>query len=192
MIQGLATAGRILKRDDYVKRATKAADCVLRKLVDKQGRLTRSYSGGQAKLTAFLDDYAFTIAGLIALHQATADEKWLNESDRLTKVQIERFWDEKNGGFFFTPDDHEALIARSKVPTDGAVPSGNSVSAANLVYLASALSRPEYLERARKTIVSASPLFDQSPLAAPQLVAVIPALLEAEGKAKQTTANEAK
>jgi len=192
MIQGLATAGRILKRVEYVQQGAKAADFVLSKLVDKRGRLSRSYSGGQARLTAFLDDYAFTIAGILALHQATGDARWLNEADRLMAAQIERFWDSKNGGFFFTPDDHEELIARSKVPTDGAVPSGNSVSAANLVYLASALNKPEYLERARKTIVSASPLLDQSPLAAPQLVAVVPALLEAEANAKKTAGNETK
>ena len=182
MIQGLATAGRLLGRDDYTKRAVRAADFIVSKLVDDQGRLRRSFSGGQAKLTAFLDDYAFTIAGLIELHRATGDQHWLASADGLMQGQIALFADERSGGFFFTPTDHEELIARSKVPTDGAVPSGNSLSAANLLYLAEALDKPEYIARARQTIVSATPLLEQSALAAPQLVAAIPLLLAAEAK----------
>jgi uncharacterized protein len=191
MIQGLATAGRLLKRRDYIERAEKAANFILTRLVDKDARLSRSYSGGQAKLTAFLDDYAFTIAGLIALHRATDDKRWLDEADRLMQAQIKRYWDDRHGGFYFTPDDHEDLIARSKAPTDGVAPSGNTASAENLVYLAVSLDKPDYLDRARQTITSATPMLDQSPVAAPQLVAVVPELLKAEASSSKAAAKPA-
>jgi uncharacterized protein len=192
MIQGLATAGRILKQDEYIKRAEKAAELILTRFVDERGTLSRSVTDQQIRRTAFLDDYAFLIGGLVALHRATGDERWLKDADRLMETQLEQYWDERNGGFFFTPDDHEELIARSKVPTDGAIPSGNSVSAENLVYLGGALGKPEYLQRARRTITSASAILEQSPVAAPQLVAVIPELLEAEALLKAPDKPEAK
>ena len=86
-------------------------------------------------MNAYLDDYAFLAAGLIELHRATADPRWLEAAEQVTKTQIERFWDAESGGFFYTSDDHEELLARSKDPVDSALPSGNSVAAGTLVYL---------------------------------------------------------
>ena len=92
-----------------------------------EGRLLHTYSGGQAKLNAYVDDYAFLIDGLIALHRATGDQKWLDAADRLTAKQIELFADESAGGFYFTADDHEQLIHRSKSFGDEAVPAQGQV-----------------------------------------------------------------
>ena len=82
------------------------------------------------------------------------------------------------GGLFFTSTLHEQLIARSKVPTDGVTPSGNSVSAANLIYLAAALDKPDYFARAEKCIQAASPILDQHPSAVPQLAVALASWLE--------------
>jgi uncharacterized protein len=151
---------------------------VLAQSRDSQGRLARSHSGGEARLLAYLDDYAYLVDGLIALHQATDDARWLKAADELTAAQLELFWDERAGGFFYTSTLHEQLIARSKLPTDGVTPAGNSVAAANLLYLARALDKPDYVERAEKCIRAAVPILQEHPAAAPQLAVSLAAWLD--------------
>ena len=177
MIRGFADAGRLLKRPEYIETAAKAANFLLTQVRTKDGRLLRTHSQGQARLNAYLDDYAFFVDGLIALHRATGDAKWLAAADELTKKQIELYWDEKRGGFFFTSDDHESLIARGIDPADGAEPSGNSVSAGNLLYLSVALKRPEYQEKARGTIEAVASLMQSAPAAAPRMAVALAELL---------------
>ena len=169
MIRGFADAGQGLQNDDYIQAASRAADFVLTKLRSEDGRLLRTYGAGEAKLNAYLDDYAFLIDGLISLHKATGDSKWLTAADELAAKQLELFWDDKNGGFFFTSGDHESLLARGRDPIDGVEPSGNSVSADNLVYLAKALDRDEYLDKAKQAIDSVSGLLSQAPSAVPRM-----------------------
>ncbi|HUG68013.1 MAG TPA: thioredoxin domain-containing protein [Pirellulaceae bacterium] len=179
MIRGFADAGRILQNEAYLLAASRAANFVLAELRTEDGRLERTYGQGKSALNAYLDDYAFLADGLIALHRATGDEKWLKKADALTAKQLELFWDEKNGGFYFTSGDHETLLARGRDPVDGVEPAGNSVSASNLVYLGQALDKPEYLDRAKQTIDSAAGLLQQSPGAAPRLCAAYQAWLGA-------------
>jgi hypothetical protein len=169
MIRGLADAGRILENQEYTDAAAQAADFVLDKMRDPQGRLLRTYAGGTAKLPGYLDDYAYFVDGLIALHDATGDDRWLKLAAELTELQLALFWDEQLGGFFYTSTEHETLIARSKLPNDGVTPSGNTVSAANLLYLSQALDRPEYAERAELSLKSAAPVLEEYPAVVPQL-----------------------
>lgn len=180
MIRGLADAGRVLKDEQYLTAAREAAQFVLDKLRTPDGRLQRTFGAGQAKLNAYLDDYAFLVDGLIALHQATGERVWLQAADELTARQIELFWDDKQGGFFFTSNDHESLLARAKDVTDGAEPAGNSVAASNLVYLARVLPREEYRERARRTMETASLLWMTAPSAVPRLALAVASYLEDE------------
>jgi uncharacterized protein YyaL (SSP411 family) len=184
MIRGLADAGRLLKNDRYLKSAAAAADFVLKELRTSDGRLLRTYSADKAKLNAYLDDYAFLANGLIALHQATADARWLEAAKQLTDKEIELFWDDRDGGFFFTSKDHEELIARSKGPTDGALPSGNSVSAENLLELSRQWKEPKYRERAEKTIAARAGVLKEYPQAFPRMFTVLARLREGEGKGK--------
>lgn len=177
MIRGFADAGRLLKKPEYIDRATRAAEFALTKLRTTDGRLLRTYGQRQAKLNAYLDDYAFLVDGLIALHRATRDSKWLKAADELTAKQIELFWDERRGGFYFTSEDHESLIARGTDPVDGAEPSGNSVSAENLLYLSKALDRPAYRTKASRTIQAVSGLLQSSPSAAPRMAVALAELL---------------
>lgn len=179
MIRGFADAGRILRNESYLTAASRAAEFVLAELRTEDGRLERTYGQGKSALNAYLDDYAFLTDGLIALHRATGDEKWLQAAADLTAKQMELFWDEKNGGFYFTSGDHETLLARGRDPVDGVEPAGNSVAASNLVYLGTTLDKPEYLERAKQTVDSAAGLLQQAPGAAPRLCVAYQAWLEA-------------
>lgn len=152
MIEGMATAGRVLKRPDYTTAAEKAAQFILDQMRDEKGHLYRSYRTGQARLNAYLDDYAFLAKGLLALHQATSKQKWLDQARELTDLQIELFWDQKEHGFFFTTHDHEQLIARTKNAYDAAIPSGNSISTLNLIELSELTQQPKYREYAIQTL----------------------------------------
>jgi uncharacterized protein YyaL (SSP411 family) len=156
MIAGYAVAGQCLGEPKYVETAARAADFLLKTLRTKDGRLLRTYSARpgaapEARLNAYLDDYAYLVHGLLALHDATNDKKWLDEAKALTETMVKHHADEKNGGFFYTSHDHEKLFARSKDQYDGAQPSGNSVAARNLVRLWQKTGDVRYRELAEKT-----------------------------------------
>ena len=152
MIRGLADAGRIFHENRYLEQAVACANFVLEELQQDDWRLARTYREGRTGLNAYLVDYAFLAEGLIALYRATEDHRWLQAASQLTDKQIELFWDEEEGGFFFTSDDHETLIARAKKQTDGVLPSGNSVSALNLVFLAGQFPDKDYQVYAERLI----------------------------------------
>ena len=185
MIAGLADAGRILKQPKYIEAAKKAAEFVLTNMQTKEGRLQRSFAAGEARFNAYLNDYAFLTYGLLALHRATGEERWLQAAEKLTAKQIELFSDPR-GGFFFTSKDHEALLARGKDPIDGASPAGNSIAAANLIYLAEHAKHPEWQAIAEKTVQSAAGLIEQMPGAAPWMATNIPAVLRQQPPPEKT------
>lgn len=169
MIRGFADAGRILENESYVQTAEKAADFVLKSLRDENGRLYRTYTNGQAQLNGYLTDYANLIDGLIAIHRANGQQRWLEEAVALQKVQDQWFEDTEKGGYFYTASDHQTLLFRTKRAIDGAVPSGSSVSAQNLIYLAKTANLPELREKAKRVVLSAGNLMDQVPTAAPRM-----------------------
>jgi len=180
MIGGLADAGRLFKEPRYIAAAEKAAEFVWAKLRTADGRLLRSFAGGEAKLNAYLNDYAFLSDGLIRLHRTTAQQRWLAAAAAVTAKQIELFADERGGGFFFTSGDHESLLSRGREVVDGALPAGNSVAAHNLIFLARAANQPQYLSLATKTISATVAMTQTSPAAAPLMMTAIPALADAQ------------
>ncbi len=193
MIGAYARAASTLNHPEYVKTAEKAADFVLAKLRDSKGRLLHSYTAGQAKLNAYLDDYAFLIDGLLELHEATDDAKWLKTAKQLQDDQLRLFLDETNGGFFFTSHQHEELLARTKNCFDGVLPGGNSVSARNLIKLAKRTGTSAYLDEARATIEVFASNIEQTPRGFANLALAAMELLEAEGGdnvAKNDESNE--
>lgn len=135
MIAAFAKAAAVFDRPDYAVAAERAADFIFLKMRSADGRVLHRYREGEASIPAYLDDYAFLIWGLIELYEATFDLRWLHDAIALNQEFLERFWDERTGGFFFTPDDGEKLLLRKKESYDGAVPSGNSVAALNLLRL---------------------------------------------------------
>ncbi len=169
MIRGLADAGRIFDRPEWHDMAARAADFVWTNLYI-EGRLHRTSTDGDVRLNAYLDDYAFYINGLIALHGADGDARWLERAAELQVVQDELFWAEDHARYYDTSSDHESLLVRTSDSTDGEIPSGSSVSAENLLYLAEALERPELRERARRVVSGSSGLIDDFPAAAPRLI----------------------
>ena len=173
MIAGLADAGRVLHRDDYVTAASQAADFLLSELRNDNGRLLRSYAADQAKLNAYVDDYAFLVSGLIALHRATGDNRWLDTAQELTDKQIELFWDKLAGGFFFTSSDHPSLIVRVKDPVDSAIPSAISVTLENLATLKELTDEKYYGPYIERSLRSLAPLIKRAPLATPRAAAAL-------------------
>ena len=172
MIRAFADAGRIFKNEAYLQTAAKAADFALAKLYRDDRRLWRTFTADEAKLNGYLTDYAQLIDGLIALHRATGEERWIETAEQLQLKQNELFQDVANGGYFYTASDHPNLLIRTKRAIDGAVPSGTSVSAGNLMYLGQNLEKPQYIDLAKKTVLSAGNLLDAIPLAAPRLTIV--------------------
>lgn len=135
MIAALASGSQAFDEPAYAAAAARAADFILNVLRSDEGRLLHRFREGYSGLLANLDDYAFLIWGLLELYEATFETKYLDEAIRLNDEMIELFWDFQEGGFFFTPKDAEDLPVRQKEIYDGAIPSGNSVAALNLMRL---------------------------------------------------------
>ncbi len=150
MLVSFAEAAAVLGREDYRKVAERNAEFILGTL--KPDVLLHFYKDGQAKHAGFLDDYAFYISGLVMLYETTGTWRWLNEALALTEKMIEEFWDEADGGFFYTGKSGEQLIVRSKDYFDNATPSGNSVAAEVLLRL-SVLTQNETYRRKAVNII---------------------------------------
>ncbi|PEG27364.1 hypothetical protein CQ395_06720 [Clostridium neonatale] len=136
MIAALSKAYKVLEDEKYLEYAKKAIDFIYNNLVDSKGRLFARYREKEAKYKAILDDYAFLTYGLIELYESSYEILYLKKAIDLTEAMIDLFFDEKNAGFFLYGKDSEKLIARPKELFDGAIPSGNSVAAYNLIRLA--------------------------------------------------------
>ena len=134
-LAALAEAARRLERPDWLDAATALAEFLLGPLADGE-RLHRTWRDGVAKGTGYLDDYADVAHGLLELHVATGDLRWLREAHRLALLAVDLFGDPERGGFFLTPADGEALVARQKGFDDAPTPSGNSMLALVLLRLA--------------------------------------------------------
>lgn len=151
MAKAFAEAARVFEEPRYRTAAVQALDFIL-KTNQVNGRLLRSYKDGQARFNAYLEDYAYVIDALIAVYEATFETKWLQEAHRLTDIMLAQFWDDKEGGFFFTSQDHEELIARNKDFSDNATPAGNSVAVDVLLRLHLLLNNDSYRDKAVKTL----------------------------------------
>ncbi len=135
MIVALSKAARAFDEPAYAREAAMTADFILSKMVSPEGRLFHRYRDDEVAVEGFLDDYAFFVWGLIELYQATFNTEYLKNALLFNDQLILHFRDSIHGGFFHTADDSEKLIMRSKEIYDGAIPSGNSVCALNLLYL---------------------------------------------------------
>jgi len=147
MLASFAEAGAILGRPDYSAIAKKNARFVLSSL-RRDGLLLRSSKDGESKLNAYLEDYSFYIDGLLSLFETTGELEWFGAARDLCDVMITEFWDDQEGGFFFTGDSHEQLIVRAKDFFDNATPSGNSVAAEVLLRLGLLMTNQDYQRRA--------------------------------------------
>ena len=156
MIAALAKSSVALKMSGYLDAAAKAANFFLTKMRNEDGTLFHRYAKGERAVEGFLDDYAFLAFGFIELYEATFDDKYLQAASALTKTMVAKFWDERNGGFFFTQVSLDAAMPRMKQVYDGAVPSGNSVALLNLIRLSRLTMEVAYEEMARKLTMAFS------------------------------------
>lgn len=166
MISAMAFAGNVFQEQRYKDAAVKACEFAASKLWNNESnRLWHTYKDGRAHTNGFLSDYANLAAGMLDTYEAVRDPKWLKMAVQLTDAMIANFWDETNGGFFYTGNDHETLIARTKNPMDNAVPSGNSTAAMVLLRLGEMTGNAEYKEKAHQTFSAFSALISQMPSA---------------------------
>ena len=150
-IGGLAAAGQAFSEPECTAMAARAAEFVLGKMRDDQGRLLRVYSElptPRASGQSFLDDYAGMTHGLLNLYDATTDPKWLAAAESLTAIVLRDFADRERGGFYLTPNGAEALFVRGKDHYDGAVPSAAGLTARNLARLAKLTGKADYRTQA--------------------------------------------
>ena len=132
-------------------------------MIDNNGMLLHSYRQGEASINGNLDDYAFIISALIDLYEASFKTEYLTKALHLNSELIKRFWDNRNGGFFFTSHEAELMIARQKEIYDGAIPSGNSAEMMNLIRLGRMTSSPELEHKAFETSRAFSRQLSASP-----------------------------
>jgi uncharacterized protein YyaL (SSP411 family) len=159
-ITGLATAGRALRSPELVTHAARAADFLLENL-RPAGTLCHTWRAGSARIPAYLSDYVHLIRGLLALHRATGEQRWLGAAEELTEEQVSRLR-APDGGFFgaaAAPD----LLFRSQDPFDGALPSPNSLAVLNLLELASRTGKSSYREEAAAALRAFAPLLSAHP-----------------------------
>ena len=164
MLTAFAEAANILGRDDYREVAVRNAEFITTQLM-RDGRLLRTYKAGQAKLNGYLEDYAYVIEGLLAVYEATFELKFFTQARELADTMIAQFWDEQDGGFYFTSSDHEELITRTKDYFDNATPSGNSVAATALLKLGLLTQEQEYSHHSATILRALRPAMSRYPSA---------------------------
>jgi uncharacterized protein YyaL (SSP411 family) len=170
----MAKACQVLEKPEYLQAAVRAADYVLSHMRSEDGRLLRTAgAGAPAKLNAYLEDYTFMLDALVTLYESSFEPRWLETALDLARITIEQFWDDAEGGFFYTGRDHEQLIARTKDPHDSSVPSGNSLAVLSFLRLAKLTGRRDLLDMAEKTLHLFRDLMVSSPMAAPQMLSAL-------------------
>lgn len=163
MIKGLAKAGRQLKRDDYIQAAEKALDFI-KKHCWVDGHLFATYKNGQARLDAYLDDYAFLLDAILELLQSHWRTEDMNFAIQLADILLDKFEDKKHGGFFFTAHDHEKLITRPKSFEDESIPSGNAMASYALGRLGHILGKFTYIKASERTLYAGWHFLQQIPV----------------------------
>ncbi|MBI2500191.1 MAG: thioredoxin domain-containing protein [Deltaproteobacteria bacterium] len=169
MIAAMAKGHQVLGEKRYWEAARRAANFIRGKLWHEGAQqaaplLLRRYRDGDSRFTATLDDYAFLIHGLLVLYESDFDPQWFEWAKILQKREDELFWDAQGGGYFFTSPEEKELVIRKKEVHDGAIPSGNSVAALNLLRLHALTAEPGYLEKARQLFESISAEITRYPM----------------------------
>jgi uncharacterized protein YyaL (SSP411 family) len=170
MISGFAKGYVVSGDKRYLDAAKNAIDFIESKLASNDGRLRRTFKDGQSKLNGYVEDYAFYVNGLLDLFAASSREQYLSKSVKYTDFMLEHFWDEKEGNLFFTSDDHEQLISRTKNFYDLAMPSGNSMAASNLLRLYHYSQKNVYLDNAVRIMKAGSRSAAENPFGFGQML----------------------
>ncbi len=153
MIKGLCDAYKVTSNDSYKEYAENAMRFILNKMyVD--GKLYRSYKNGECKISAFLDDYAFSITALLSLFEITSNEDYLNFALDFTKYCMDEFYDDNSGLFWYTSSSSEELVARKQEYYDSVIPSSNASMQYNLKRLSVLIDNIQYEEIADQMMIT--------------------------------------
>jgi uncharacterized protein len=163
-IAAFADAGRAFYDSRLTRIAAEASDFVVRELRAGDGRLLRSWKDGRAQHAGVLEDYAHLADGLLALYEATLDERWFIAANDLAGIMLDRFED-TDGGFHDTADDAESLIARPRGLQDNALPSGGAMATVVLVRLAALTGEGRYRDAVERALAPIGPLLTRHPTA---------------------------
>lgn len=177
MIRGMAMGYQLTGKPEYLEACEKSAEFVLTTLSQDNGLLLRTYRDGKSHLNAYLEDYSYFIAGLIALYEASFEPRWLTEAERLAHIMIDQFGDDAGDGFFFTGKAHEVLIVQFKSAYDGATPSGASMAIHSLLRLAKHLNNSEFHDKAVETLLLYFQQMERMPSGSGQLLCELAFLL---------------
>jgi uncharacterized protein len=173
MISAFSKVYRITNNPTYLSHATKGIEFIENKIGTSDGRLRRTFKDGVSKLNAYLDDYAFYINALLDVFEVDTNPRYIEKAILYADSMIRHFWDEKQGNFFFTSDDHEQLIVRTKSLYDLAIPSGNSMAASTLLRLYHITRNSNYLLKAEQIMSAGAKAAAENPFGFGQLLNAI-------------------
>ena len=173
MMSGFVDGYRVTGNTNYLEACKTAFEFIENNLAYGGNRLYRVFKNGQAKINGYLDDYGFYIKAILDLFAVDSRSRYLERALSYTNAMIKHFWDPERGDFFFTSDDHEKLILRTKNHYDLAIPSGNSVAAANLLRLHYYTQEQDYLIKATKLIKLISKSAIENPFGFGQLLSAL-------------------
>jgi uncharacterized protein YyaL (SSP411 family) len=165
MLRAFAEAGAGLGRPDYLEVARKNAAFLLNTMRGDNGRILRTWRNGQAKLLGYLEDYACLADGLLALHEATLEPRWLREAVVVAGGMVDLFWEDTVGGFYDTGHDHEELVIRPRDVFDNAQPCGGSVATDILLKIAVITGSDDFAGKGATPLRALLPLLGRTPSA---------------------------
>jgi uncharacterized protein YyaL (SSP411 family) len=170
VISGLARAGSLLDEPGWIDQAAAAADFVLERMRDRQGRLLRVFAEGRAGIPAFLDDHAALLTAFLDLHRAGAGHGWLPAALELADAVAQRFFSPDDADLFLTPDDAEPLAHRPRSDHDGATPHSAGLACLGLVRVAALAGRTDLARLASRVFRSHAVEVEHAPAAWPTLL----------------------
>ena len=163
MISAFAKGYRVTGDLKYLGVAKNAIEFIEKNLSSNDGRLKRMHKDGKSKLNGYLDDYAFYSNALLDVFEVETQPRYIEKAILYTDFMLKHFWDDKENNLFFTSDDHEKLIVRTKTFYDLAIPSGSSIAASNLIRLYYMTNKDEYMQKAESIIKSAAHAAAENP-----------------------------
>src|SRR6266487_720519 len=173
MISGFAKGYRVTNNKHYLQIAEDTIEFIESRVTRDNGRLFRTFKNGISKLNAYLDDYAFHVNALLDVFELDSNPIYLERATKYTDFMLQHFWDPVDSTLYFTSDDHEQLIVRTKSLYDLAVPSGNSVAASNLLRLYYLTQKNDYLEKAEQIMKAGATSAAENPFGFGQLLNAI-------------------
>jgi uncharacterized protein YyaL (SSP411 family) len=142
-------------------------------MMREDGRLLHAFRDGQSHLDGYVDDYAYTIEAFVSLFEATGRARWIGRAVKLADAMLSHFEDRESGGFYYTADDAESLIARNKDWHDGSLVSGNAAAAMGLLRLSRLCDRNDFRTAAERTLIAGAEVMETQSAACAALLSTL-------------------